>query len=153
MIYSFAQCAYILWRIFRSVLLVKSRNCQWDLFAKLMPFYSIKLCIFFFIKYSYIGKKSGSKSSPSSNRLLPFKNLYIKFFSFFLRKIRIKHISQRVKDAKMIQSLRKWFFLESTIIFKVKKSLIVNFFNLLKIILFFNLKALKQSNDFLTEIY
>lgn len=75
---------------------------------RLMPFYSVKLAyLFSLLSILIIGKKSGSKISPSSNRLLPFKNLYIKTFSSFLRKIRINHISQRVKNAKLIQSLRK----------------------------------------------
>lgn len=75
---------------------------------RLMPFYSIKLSyIFSLLSILMIGKKCGSKIAPSPNRLLPFKFLYIKTFNSFLKKIRLKHISQRVKDAKLILSLRK----------------------------------------------
>ena len=75
---------------------------------RLMPFYSLKLSYFFsLISILLIGKKSGSKNAPSSNRLLPFKYLYINTFTPFLRKIRINHISERVKNAKLLFSLRK----------------------------------------------
>lgn len=75
---------------------------------RLMPFYSIKLSyIFSLISILIIGKKCGSKIAPSENRLLPFKFLYIVTSPPFLRKIRLNHISQRVKNAKQILSLRK----------------------------------------------
>ena len=70
---------------------------------QLMPFYSIKLShLFSLISILMMGKKCGAKSAPSSNRLLPYKKLYVNTFSSILRKIRLNHISQRVENAKLL---------------------------------------------------